>query len=251
MKNSIRWQDGKMVRWLGNLFLSTYLPIYLSTYLYCQQGGKFVFTQLSYTGNWDTRPTAWSRIIEYISMTTSVKTIPERRIVQIADDKLFWSPFLVITADSEFPQFSEYEIKILNRYIQCGGTIFIDETSGRRDSATDRAIRNAIKKITPQNPLEKIPTTDAVYKSFYLLQKGITTRFLEGCKIGERYCIVYSQNDLLGAWERDNLGNYIYPCDEQQRWEAKKLTVNIIIYALSGTYKSDAVHIPFIKSKLK
>ena len=38
---------------------------------------------------------------------------------------------------------------------------------------------------------------------------------------------------------------------ENQRLQAMKLTVNIIMYALTGTYKLDAIHSPFIKEKLK
>ena len=223
--------------------------------LYSQQGGKFVFTQLSYSGNWDTRPTAWDRISEFLTISTSVKSVQERRIVTIPDEELFWSPFLVITGDSDFEKFSDDEIKIIVKYIQCGGMIFIDDSSGKKGSGFDKTIRDMVIKISPDNPLERIPASDAMLKSFYLLQnisgRVITNRYLAGCKIGERYSIIYSQNDLLGAWEKDNLGNYIYPCDEKQRWEAKKMTINIIMYALTGTYKSDAIHLPFIKSKLK
>lgn len=222
---------------------------------YAQQGGKFVFTQLKYSGNWDPRPGAWDRISEFLTISTSVKIIRERRIVTISNEELFWSPFLIITGDSSFGKFTDDEIKIIVRFIQCGGMIFIDDSSGKRGSGFDMSVRDMVNRISPENPLERIPATDAMLKSFYLLQnisgRVIINRFFEGCKIGERYSIIYSQNDLLGAWEKDNLGNYIYLCDERQRWEAKKMTINIILYALTGTYKSDTIHLPFIKSKLK
>ena len=239
------------------LFLLLFTSYFLlpTSCLYSQQGGKFVFAQLSYSGNWDTRPTVWDRISEFLTISTSVKSIRERQIVQIKDEELFWSPFLVITGDSDFGKFSDDEIKIIKRYVQCGGMIFIDDSSGKKGSGFDKSIRDMVNKLSPENPLERIPTTDAMFKSFYLLQnvsgRIIINRYFEGCKIGDRYSIIYSQNDLLGAWEKDNLGNYIYPCDDKQRWEAKKMTINIIMYALTGTYKSDTIHLPFIKSKLK
>lgn len=255
-----------MVRWLGKripylsihitiLLLAIYLSIYLSICLYAQQGEKFVFTQLKYSGNWDTRPTAWDRISEYLLLSTSVKIIPERRIVETTDKELFWSPVLFITGDTTFPELSDNEIRILKKYILCGGMIFIDDSSGKTGSGFARAIRNTIRKILPENQIEKIPMDNAAYRSFYLLQhvsgRIVTNKFLEGCRIGERYSIIYSQNDLFGAWVKDNLGNYIYPCSEQQRWEAKKLTINIILYVLTGTYKSDAVHQSAIRAKLR
>jgi len=237
-------------------FFLTHLLTYSLTHcLYCQTDGKFVFAQLKYSGNWDTRPTAWNRIAEFLTMSTSVKSVQERRVVSISDEDLFWSPFLVITGDSGFMKLSDDEIKIFTKYLQCGGMIFIDDSSGKKGSGFDKAIRDMVTKISPENPLERIPATDAMLKSFYLLQnvsgRIIKNRYFEGCKIGERYSIIYSQNDLLGAWEKDNLGNYIYPCDDKQRWEAKKMTINIILYVLTGTYKSDSIHLPFIKSKLK
>ncbi|MBN1383997.1 MAG: DUF4159 domain-containing protein [Elusimicrobia bacterium] len=238
------------------ILLLTHLLTYSLTHrLYGQQGGKFVFTQLRYSGNWDTRPTAWDRVSEYLLLTTSVKIIPERRVVEITDKELFWSPVLIITGDTTFPELTDKEIEILKKYLLCGGMIFIDDSSGKTTSGFAKSIRNTIGKILPENPIEKIPMDNAVYWSFYLLRhvsgRIVTNKYLEGCKIGERYSIIYSQNDLFGAWVKDNLGNYIYPCTEQQRWEAKKLTINIILYVLTGTYKSDAVHQPTIQRKLR
>ena len=33
--------------------------------------------------------------------------------------------------------------------------------------------------------------------------------------------------------------------------EARKLTLNIVMYALTGSYKADAVHQPFILQKMR
>ncbi|MFH1540363.1 MAG: DUF4159 domain-containing protein [Elusimicrobiota bacterium] len=231
-----------------------YYSLFAIHYLSAQQDGKFVFAQLSYSGNWDTRATAWDKILKFLTVSTSVKSISERRIVQIKDEELFWSPFLVVTGDCSFV-ITDDEIKILKKYIQCGGMIFIDDSSNKKDSIFNKSVRNMVNKISPENPLTRIPISDAILKSFYLLQdisgRVITNKYLEGCKIGDRYSIIYSQNDLLGVWEEDNLGNYIYSCNDKQRWEAKKMTINIIMYSLTGTYKSDAIHLPFIKSKTR
>jgi len=249
---------GKVItKWLIRFLFFLTINHQLSTAncLYSQQGGKFVFAQLKYSGNWDTRPTAWDRLCEYLLITTSVKTLPERRIIQLRDEKLYWSPFLVITGESDAPVFTDEELKILRKYILCGGMIFIEDSSGRKGLGFDRSVRNTIKRLLPDTPIVKIPLDDAVFRSFYLLRnvpgRIETNNFIEGCKLGDRFCIIYSQNDLLGAWEKDNLGNYLYPSPEKQRWEAKKLSLNIIMYALTGTYKTDMIHVPFIKSKLR
>jgi hypothetical protein len=41
------------------------------------------------------------------------------------------------------------------------------------------------------------------------------------------------------------------PGGEKQRFESMKLTVNILMYVLTGTYKLDAIHSPFIKRKME
>ena len=245
----------KFTKLLMFLLFTTSYSLLPTSCLHSQQGGKFVFAQLKYGGNWDTRPSAWDRMSEYIQMTMSIKMLPERRVIQLGDEKLYWSPFLVIAGESGMPELSEDELKILRKYLLCGGMLFIEDSSGRKGLGFDRSVRGALKKLLPDNPLIKIPLDDAVFRSFYLLQsvpgRIETNNYIEGCKLGDRYCVIYSQNDLLGAWEKDNLGNYLYPCPEKQRWESKKLSMNIIMYALTGTYKTDVIHVPFIKSKLR
>lgn len=64
-----------------------------------------------------------------------------------------------------------------------------------------------------------------------------------------RALIVYSQNDLGGAWARDRFGQWLHevvPGGEPQREQAFRLGVNLVMYALCLDYKSDQVHVPFI-----
>ncbi len=75
---------------------------------------------------------------------------------------------------------------------------------------------------------------------------------LRGLWLGDRLVMVWSANDLLGALARDSLGQPLHPCEpggEVQRAESQKLFVNIVMFALTGTYKTDAVHQPFLERK--
>jgi len=61
--------------------------------------------------------------------------------------------------------------------------------------------------------------------------------------------VVYTQNDVEGAWARDNFGNYLYdvtPGGEHQRDLSFRFGINCIMYALCINYKADQVHVPFI-----
>jgi hypothetical protein len=81
----------------------------------------------------------------------------------------------------------------------------------------------------------------------------IVNPYLEGVHVGDRTPLLYCQNGLGMAWERDYLGNWVSSCHpggEGQRLEALKLGVNCILYALTVNYKQDLIHIPFIRKKL-
>ena len=50
-----------------------------------------------------------------------------------------------------------------------------------------------------------------------------------------------------------HLGNWLKECSpggEAQRLEAQKLCVNVIMYAMVGTYKLDAIHTDYIRQKM-
>ena len=80
-----------------------------------------------------------------------------------------------------------------------------------------------------------------------------TSPYLEGIQLGETTPVVYCHNDLAGAWERDGLGRWSHPCvpnGEEQRRDAFHLGVNLILYSMTGNYKQDLIHVPFIRRRL-
>src|SRR6266576_2450126 len=65
--------------------------------------------------------------------------------------------------------------------------------------------------------------------------------------------VIYCQNDLGGAWERDQVGKWTNACTpggEAQRKDAFHLGINIILYAMTENYKEDLIHVPFIRRRL-
>jgi hypothetical protein len=99
-----------------------------------------------------------------------------------------------------------------------------------------------------------------IYKSFWLLtpqQTGGRVSVAPGLEAiihDGRAAIVYCQNDLAGAWAKDNFGNFqfqCYPGGERQRAYAYRLGVNLVMYSLGLDYKTDQVHVPFILERRK
>ena len=92
-----------------------------------------------------------------------------------------------------------------------------------------------------------------IYKTFYLLDhpsgRVLEAPFLEMAKVGKRAAVIYSKNDMAGAWSRDERGDWefeVTPGGEGQREYAIRTGVNLVMYALCLDYKDDAVHLPYI-----
>ena len=218
------------------------------------ESAKFTFTQLEYSGgNWNPRPNAGKRLMWEIIKRTSVETRIDIVTLRADDANLFEYPFLYMAGDQEFPPFSEKEINNLKLYLEFGGTLLIDDCLGKSDFGFDKSIRREIGRLFPNKTLQKLPNDHTIFKSFYLLNQAygriMEKPYLEGLTIENRTVIVYSQNDLGGAWAKDTLGSWEYqviPGGETQRSMAFRLGINIIMYALTGDYKQDQVHLPFI-----
>jgi len=72
-------------------------------------------------------------------------------------------------------------------------------------------------------------------------------RWRETCD--RRLAVVYTQNDLGGAWARDGFGRWeheVVPGGDDQREEAFRLGVNLVMYALCLDYKTEQAHIDYI-----
>ena len=217
----------------------------------------FVFAQIRYDGAWDPYPGMWEEIISFLTTTTSVAAAGERKIITIGDG-IFQTPVVWIFGKDTFPPLSDEQVKILRDFFDRGGAMFIDDSSDSIESHFRRQIQREFARIFPGKRWERIPESHSIYRSFYLM-KGPAGRvmrrdYIEGIPVGSRYAAILSSNDIGGAWQKDKFGNYLYECvpgRERQRWESHKLTINFILYSLTGTYKSDAVHQPFIERKIR
>lgn len=222
------------------------------------EASRFHFSQLIYRGEWDPRPRAFNRLMPSLDLRTSVETAFYRRTLEADSPELFHYPFLYMAGKRDFEPFSEEEHKRLRRFLKLGGTLLIDDVSGEKNSPFDSQIRKEFGKILPESSFDRLPYEHAVFKSFYLLYSAsgrrIVNPYLEGITFydEDRTPVIYSRNDLGGAWSEDEFGEWEYECvpgGESQRELSFRLGVNIIMYALTGNYKKDQIHVPFIKRR--
>jgi len=195
-------------------------------------------------------------IVEELELRTSIDATRERRVIEPSDPVLFYSPFLYMAGRYEFEPFSETERAILKRFLSFGGFLLAEDTVGAQGFGFDRAFRREIAQIFPEHPLERLSPDHSVFQSFYLVGSVAGRQkinpYLEGITIKKWTPVIYSQNDLTGAWSKNKYGKWTHDCvpgGDQQRKAAFKIGINIIVYSLTADYKKDLIHHPFIKRR--
>ncbi|MBI4396910.1 MAG: DUF4159 domain-containing protein [Elusimicrobia bacterium] len=220
-------------------------------------GNEFVYAQLRHSGDWDPYPTVWNQIAATLAQTTSVSPLPERRVLTAEDPGLFESPFLVLMGRGRVV-LSEEGKRNLRHYLSGGGFLLIDNSEAEKGGPFARTVLAALSGLFPDAAWRSVPPDHAVFRAFFLL-RGVSGRRiaepdLKGLWVQDRLTAVYCANDLQGAWVRDPLGNPLFTCEpggEVQRQESVKGMINILMFSLTGTYKTDAIHQPFIEQKLR
>ena len=213
----------------------------------------FSVSMLKYDGNWNPRPSSVRKLLLEVEKRTSVQVEPMVVPVVGYSGDIFQHPFLIIAGDQGFEPFAEETRMALKRYLLAGGFLFIDSSEGVLNGDFDQSIRREFLAIFPNRPVVKLSKNHVCYKSFYLIEEPLgrlqLASYLEGVEQDDRVMVIYSQNDLLGAYSRDNFGNWeyeVFPGGEVQRDMAYRMGINLVMYSLCINYKSDQVHIPFI-----
>lgn len=214
----------------------------------------FALAEIEYSGKWNPRPTATSRMAWEIQKRTSIAVRLDPVVVRLSDGAaLQRNPFLYLAGDSALPVISDADVERLRRALQAGGFLLIDSADPRPGGGFDQSVRALVARLFPREPLQRISSDQAVYQSFYLLKTPVgrvaAVPYLEGVWRDQRFVIIYTQNDLGGAWARDSFGHWeheVLPGGEQQREFAFRWGINIAMYALCLDYKTDQVHVPFI-----
>ena len=219
---------------------------------------QFVFAQLKYRGgDWNPHPLAITPLMEELMQRTSVEAPAVRHEVGLSDPDLFSYPFLYMTGKYDFEPLTQEEVERLRRFLSFGGFLLVDDALGQPGYGFDRSLRREMKRIFPDKEFTRLPSGHAAMRSFYLLRRiggmRMIQPYVEGIQIGGATAVVYCQNDLGGAWERDQLGNWANPCTpggEEQRRDAFHLGINLVVYAMTENYKDDLIHAPFIRRRL-
>ena len=185
--------------------------------------------------------------------------------VDIEADELLFYPLLYwpVVEGQHLP--SAKAIDKLNRYLATGGTVFFDtRDQGERNAMSAYETQQRLQRLVAGlkiPPLEPLPPDHVLTKAFYLMQEfpgrwsggRLWVQPTEG-KVNDGVAsIIVGSNDFAGAWAIDAQGRPLYaavPGGEQQREMAFRFGVNLVMYTLTGNYKTDQVHVPAILERL-
>ncbi len=189
--------------------------------------------------------------------------------VDLERDDIVFYPLLYWPIDEQAAEPNSAVLNRVNAYMKNGGTILFDLRDG--GTGTDGAATDALKRVLGKldiPPLEPVPEGHVLRRTFYLL-KEFPGRYADGAIWVEATAgggsstdpgtadgvssIIIGTNDYAAAWAINENGepqNALIPGDGQQREYAFRTGVNFVMYALTGNYKADQVHIPALLERL-
>jgi hypothetical protein len=206
-------------------------------------------------------------LAQILARRTAVETA-EPMAVNVESDELIFFPLLYWPVTSAQASPSPQAVERINRYLQTGGTILFDtrdsgdSTPGPFGNGAQSAERlKALVGGVKIPPLAPMPPDHVLTKSFYLLHE-FPGRWNNGQvwvepaedRVNDGVSsVIVGGNEWAGAWAIDSEGRPEFPCvpgGEQQREMAYRFGVNLVMYVLTGNYKSDQVHVPAILERL-
>ncbi len=186
--------------------------------------------------------------------------------VNVEVDELALFPLLYWPVAESQPRLSGRAVERIAQYMRSGGAILFDTqdaplSSLRGFGATpaQRRLRALLGRLDVP-PLVPVPADHVLTKAFYLMQ-SFPGRYDEGRLWVEQRAggvndgvasLMIGANDWSAAWAIDGNGRPLaaMPGGPGQREWAYRFGVNLVMYALTGNYKADQVHIPFILERL-
>ena len=197
--------------------------------------------------------------------------------VNIVNDEIAFFPILYWPVLPNARPLSDAVLAKIDAYMKQGGMIIFDTKDYGQGIPTGFNVRG--DGTTPLQRmlggldiprLEPVPEHHVLTKSFYLLRsfpgrydggnlwveaetprdsdQGRQARRVDGVS-----SILITANDFASAWAMDERNQPLYPVvpgGERQREMAFRTGVNIVMYALTGNYKADLVHMPALLERL-
>ncbi len=225
-------------------------------------------TRLGYIVTGDAQLDSVSRaglegLSDYVNRRTAA-TLVEPDPVEPGRTDLSFYPLLYWPIAAEAQMLAPEQAAALNDYMSRGGIIVIDTRDSGSGAGFAPGAESALQRVGQGlvvPPLAPLTTEHVLARAFYLLQ-DFPGRYTGDTVWVQRdqdrandsvSPVIIGGNDWAAAWAVDNAGRNPYavmPGGARQRTVAYRFGVNLVMYALTGNYKGDQVHVPAILQRL-
>lgn len=192
---------------------------------------------------------------------TSVEPVRPHAL-DLESDALEVYPLIYYSVPTDAAPLSDTAIAALNRYMRAGGALVIDTRAGDRREEDLSSMSQLLEGLDAL-PMAPVPSDHVLTRSFYLINNfpgrfeqrrlWIETAGDAGAPSGDGVSRLFiGDADWVGAWAVDERARPLYSVDggNDQREMAYRFGVNLVMYVLTGNYKSDQVHIPALLERL-
>ena len=174
-------------------------------------------------------------------------------------DELAFFPLLYWAVTEGQPTPSAEAAARLNAYMRGGGTLLFD--SRGQDGGDTYEVLRRLTEVLDIPPLVPVPPDHVLTRAYYLMRQ-FPGRWTGGAlwveRAGERIndgvsSVIVGGNNWAAAWAMDADERHLFavvPGGERQREMAYRFGINLVMYTLTGNYKSDQVHMPAILQRL-
>ena len=202
-------------------------------------GSRVQVAQVIYDGEWKTRQTGLSVLLQQFNRKTEIPVQFARQELRLSDRAIFDVPVLYLTGHEDF-RLSAAEAGNLRQFLQNGGLLFAEACCGRQ--GFDRGLRRAIAQALPGRSLQALPPEHALFALPQRLTRLAVTPALAasagnrstlepqilGLELDGRLAVIYSPYGLAGGWELAQ-NPYAFGYEDSA---ALALGQNILMYAL-------------------
>jgi hypothetical protein len=233
-----------------------------------QESFPAVATRLGYIVTGDAQVDGIARqglagLSSYVNQRTAANLAPPDAVVPGKDDLSFY-PLLYWPVTADAAALEPAAQQALNGYMSRGGIVLIDTRGAGSGEGFAPGTEAALQRLAAGLTVPALTPLDSEHvlaRSFYLLQE-FPGRFAGGSVWVQREQdrandsvspVIIGGHDWAAAWAADAQGRNPYaaiPGGARQRLLAYRFGVNLVIYALTGNYKGDQVHVPAILERL-
>ena len=184
--------------------------------------------------------------------------------INIESDEVVFFPLIYWPITNDAPPLSPQAAARVSAYLQTGGLIIFDtqdaNLAATRAGAPHPGLARVLDSVDVPS-LAPIPADHVLTRTFYLLQ-DFPGRWSggqvwveadpDGAARDGASGVVIGSNDWASAWAVSASGDVLSSVEggERQREMARRFGVNLAMYALTGNYKADQVHVPALLERL-